>query len=211
MPLRREVTTRTIDGAHPSSPGERDVHPNRIESKKSRRLLRAGRLALALGSVGLLAAACGGGSASPDVASLGSTTTTTATAAATPAGNSGSTLAQLKYAQCMQTHGVSNFPDPGPGALAAMRNVDLGAPKYQAAFKTCQAVLPDGGALPTTPLSPKVLAEALKFTQCMRSHGMTNWPEPTSNAYAVASPGAGSSSTYVNAAKACNGLLPKRS
>ena len=129
MPVEKGVT-RTIDGTYPSSPGRHDVDPNRIESKTSRRLLRAGGLALALGGIGLLAAACGSGSASPNVASLGSTTTTTANAAA-PVGNSGSTSQQLKYSVCMQTHGVPNFPDPGAGAVAAMQKIDYGAPQYR--------------------------------------------------------------------------------
>jgi hypothetical protein len=160
--------------------------------------------------IAVLAAACGEGPASPGVASIGSTTKTTATGAA-PAGYSGTSMSvQLQYAKCMQTHGVPSFPDPGAGAVAAMRKVNFGVPQFQVAEKACRADLPDGGATPSTPLPPKVLAEALKFTQCMRRHGVPNWPDPTSTYY-VAPPSDSSvnSPTEVKAAKACEGLLPK--
>ena len=68
-----------------------------------------------LAAVGFGLSACGGGSASPGVANLGSTTTTTQTSSSQTAG-SGSTAAKYKaafaYVDCMRSHGESNFPDP---------------------------------------------------------------------------------------------------
>lgn len=110
----------------------------------------------------------------------------------------------------MRNHGILNYPDPGAGVGAAMRKVDLSSPQYRAAMKVCLKILPNGGGIPSTPLPPKVLAEALKFTQCMRSHGVPNWPDPTSTYYVVASSGPNSSLTERKAADACKGLLPKQ-
>jgi len=74
-------------------------------------------LPLAAGALALLAAACSSG-ASPRVASLGSTTATTTAAAPSAAAPSGTTpggtpLADFdKFAACMRSHGVADFPDP---------------------------------------------------------------------------------------------------
>jgi hypothetical protein len=208
MPGRIRAT-KAVDGAQSRSSGER-VRPNRNESKRNLRLLRASGLGLALVSVGLLVAACGSGSGSPGVASLGATNPKSASSAAS-AGHSGGGSVDLRYDKCMQTHGVANWPDPGAG-VAALRKVDFGSPQFKAALKTCRAEFPSIGATPTTPLSPKILAEALKFTQCMRSHGVPNWPEPTSTYY-VAPPSRSfaNSPADLRAAKACHGLIPERS
>lgn len=160
-------------------------------------------------AIGFVAAGCGGGPA-PGVASLGSTTTTTATGGAAPKGSSGTVSQRLQYAKCMQTHGVPQFPEPGGSvdSFAAMQKLDPNSPQFQRAVKSCQALLPQ-----TTPASPaereKVEAEALKFAHCMQSHGMPNWPDPTSQGYMVAPVGAAAQSpAYLRAAKACKDLVP---
>jgi hypothetical protein len=58
----------------------------------------------------------------------------------------------LKYARCMRSHAVPNFPDPkvssnggieiGPGPGS---NVDPDAPQFKAAQKACAHLLPGGG------------------------------------------------------------------
>jgi hypothetical protein len=55
--------------------------------------------------------------------------------------------AQLKFAHCMQTSGVPNFPDPrANGAIVAPSGVDRNSATYQAAFNRCKVDLPNGGA-----------------------------------------------------------------
>ncbi len=60
------------------------------------------------------------------------------------------------------------------------------------------------------PERAKVQTEALRFAKCMQTHGMVNWPDPTSNGgYMVAPVGAAAESpTYLKAAKICRPLLP---
>ena len=63
-------------------------------------------------------------------------------------GNNGQrAAAELAFAQCMQTHGEPNWPDPQPnGALVAPSGIDTNSPTYKNAFSACKSKLPDGGS-----------------------------------------------------------------
>jgi hypothetical protein len=52
----------------------------------------------------------------------------------------------VKFAQCMRSHGVPGFPDPGQNLPAAAKGTGLNpnSPVFQAAVKACQSVLPPG-------------------------------------------------------------------
>jgi hypothetical protein len=125
----------------------------------------------------LLAAGCGGGGSSPGVANIGSTTTSTTTA------QSG----LVAYAHCMRGHGVSGFPDPdSTGGIPKAQVVAAaqGNPtKFDSAQTACSHLLPADGSLgpPETPQQARTkLADELSFARCMRSHGVTRFPDPTS-------------------------------
>jgi hypothetical protein len=57
----------------------------------------------------------------------------------------------LKYTQCMRSHGVPNFPDPsvppggGPIGFRVKANVNAGSAAYAKANQACQSLLPGGG------------------------------------------------------------------
>lgn len=131
----------------------------------------------------LLCAGCGGGSAGPPgVANLGSAPTTTKPRASAPAGNSGASAAgALKYAQCMRTHGFPTFPDPnaqgGFDDLPASANPANPSPQYSHANKTCETNLGSGELSPAR--QQEVEANLLRFAQCMRTHGVPSYPDPT--------------------------------
>ncbi|HXR22997.1 MAG TPA: hypothetical protein VN786_10605 [Acidimicrobiales bacterium] len=140
-----------------------------------------------LASLSFLVTACGGGPAHNGVASLGNARTTTtqpsAAAGSRSSGQSGPTEAQLlKYAECMRAHGLSNFPDPVPaqGGGFAFRvgpglNPRSPTPQFQSATKACQKDVPPSIAN----LTPAMMAaNALKYSECMRSHGEPDFPEP---------------------------------
>jgi hypothetical protein len=123
---------------------------------------------------------CAGGPRKSGVASLGSTSLTTA-AQPVPLGGGGRGPAdpafqaqQLKFARCMQAHGITNFPDSG--GISINSGIDPNSAQFQAAQRACQSLLP---GLAQTP-SQKAAANtaALKFAQCMRSHGIPNFPDP---------------------------------
>jgi hypothetical protein len=50
-------------------------------------------------------------------------------------------------------------------------------PAFQAAMQACRSKLPDGGRPPAVSASRR--AAMLRFSQCMRAHGRTNFPDPT--------------------------------
>ena len=169
-----------------------------------------------------MGAACGG-PPSAGVATLRSATTTTQTSSSQTAGSGGSTTekykAALAYVDCMRSHGVSNFPDPssdgrinvqfafgGKDGAPASSGIDRMSPQYISADQTCRHLLP--GGVPTPAQNQQALAKALKFAQCMRSHGVSNFPDPT-NAGVVRLIGVDQNSPqYLGAQKACEALLP---
>lgn len=166
-----------------------------------------------------MAAACGGGSASPGVASLGPTTTTAPASGAAQAGsNSANYTAAVEYAGCMRAHGVPNFPDPTSGGVFLSRQgngqkIDRNSSQFASANKACLHLLPSGGE-PTAAQMQQGLAEELKLAQCMRSHGVTNFPDPqlqSNNRISLRIGGPGfdpNSSQYKAANSACKQFTP---
>lgn len=161
----------------------------------ARPLVRALPIAAVLAALAILPAACGGGAASPGVASLGSTTSTTAPAAGPPTtngapdGNSGagagsqqSTMSvggiTVDFARCMRTHGIPNFPDPNGQGQVTMNGVDPQSASFEAAERACAKYSPGGGKSPSPAQQQQMLAWVLKFSECMRSHGITDFPDP---------------------------------
>jgi hypothetical protein len=132
------------------------------------RLRRAGPLAAALAVTALLAAACSGASSPSDAA--GSTTYQKA----------------LAYAQCMRAHGEPGYPDPqsNGGFIVNSQKDHLNGALMNSANKTCQHLLPKSAPM-TAAQQRQATAKALKFTACMRAHGLPNFPDPTVNASGV--------------------------
>ena len=141
---------------------------------------------VALVVIVVIVAACSSAPKSPGVAGAGPPNTTNATPASGP--RSSRALAQMmSYARCIRSHGVSDFPDPtpnpgGPGGSFGWSghgnndDLDPNNPRYEAANKACQALLPDGGQVP--PISAKQLAAEVQMAVCMRSRGVPNFPDP---------------------------------
>ena len=117
-----------------------------------------------LASLALLAAGCGG-SASPTV-TVGST-----------AGDA------VAFAHCLRSNGVSAWPDPNSsGAFpAATKQIASSNPRFPAAQRACKHLLPNGGSGPSPAEQQQNRATALRFSQCMRSHGVRNFPDPGSD------------------------------
>jgi hypothetical protein len=136
------------------------------------------------GAVALLAAACGSSPAA-GVASLGKAPTTTATTlppAAAGTGPSTDRSVGLAFARCMQSHGVPDFPDPGGHGGFVVQGgpgtgLDPRSPVFRAAQSACQKYLPDGGR-PSPAQQAQMMARALQYSHCMRSHGVLDFPDP---------------------------------
>jgi hypothetical protein len=154
----------------------RSIHTRTARAQTARLLAAA-----ALASVALLAGC--GGSSSPGVARLPSTRR------AAPAGSGGSSpengaanpqQAMLAYATCMRANGVPSFPDPSAGGFL-IHGVDPRTPAFRTAQAKCRKLLPGGGppgpGARTNP-SPQTLARFLGISQCMRKHGVYDFPDP---------------------------------
>lgn len=121
---------------------------------------RAAVLATALPGIALLAAACGSG---------GSPT-------AGPGTNQTAYQQALAYAQCMRNHGEPGFPDPTSQGAITYGPIDIHSPQYLSANKTCEHLL---GSQPMTAAQKREhVSQALKYSACMRAHGMPNFPDP---------------------------------
>jgi len=159
---------------------------------------RASALA-ATALIGLLATACGGGS-SP---------------AASVTGGSTRVQAALAYAGCMRSHGVPDFPDPDSDG-----NFNIGTnsvtSQETAANQVCNHLLSAGTAL-NAAQQQHALGQLVKYAQCIRAHGVPNFPDPQLTNGGIGVPGGFTfdtsglnldqkSPTYQAAAKACQSL-----
>jgi hypothetical protein len=166
--------------------------------------------AIALGVV-LLTAACSG-----------STTTAQANSSAAQsdpsAGSSSSSGSspQLQFAKCMRSNGVTDFPDPDSNGTFQLPDgtgdLNPNSPVNQKAQEACQHFL--GSDEHGTPAQEaQDGAKLLSYAKCMRSHGITNFPDP----FRHADGGYGfiytdqldqSSPAFLAANQACRSLLP---
>jgi len=117
----------------------------------------------------------------------------------------------------MRAHGITAFPDPNPQGGIALgggpgTGLDPRSPQFKAANRACRSLLP-----PRKALSPAQQAEAkaqgLKFAQCMRAHGISDFPDPNSQGNFQIQANAGSgldphNPRFQAANKACEHDLP---
>ena len=85
----------------------------------------------------------------------------------------------LKFAGCMRSHGITDFPDPSSGG-GFVFHTSAGmtqSPQFQAAQKACQRYMPPGPGSGPAP-SAEALAHMVKVSECMRRHGITDFPDP---------------------------------
>ncbi|MGO9900782.1 MAG: hypothetical protein ACLP0J_14075 [Solirubrobacteraceae bacterium] len=101
----------------------------------------------------------------------------------------------ISMSKCMRANGVPNFPDPRegpngggvgwPGGGPVMISSDvllimgqqLAGPVVASAAKTCQEYMAPSGPPPVVSESERVAAIA--NAECMRKHGVPNFPDPT--------------------------------
>ena len=128
-----------------------------------------------LATFSMLAAGCGGGGGSPQVATVASSTTTATTT------SRNQLSAMDAFSQCMRSHGVANFPDPQHYAGGNVKLTIHNLSPSPAALTACTPLIPtNGGSQETAHQRQTQLADELSFAKCMRSHGVTNFPDPTS-------------------------------
>jgi hypothetical protein len=104
-----------------------------------------------------------------------------------------STNSPLRLSQCMHSHGIKNFPDPtaapgggtglslatSPGSETVIADgITFSGPAFDADAKACAKLLPGGGGPPSPPTAQQK-QQVIEFAQCMRKHGVPNFPDPT--------------------------------
>jgi hypothetical protein len=152
--------------------------------------------AIGAACLALFASACG--ASTSHVAQLGTTT------AQSTAPSASTHDEALNYARCIRTHGVPLWPDPdGNGVFEKSQltphQLGVGASQIGAAQKACRSLAP---TYPATP-QPRVLAQALTFSRCMRAHGAVDFPDPESNGAIVIPHAMESSPAYLAALHFC--------
>jgi hypothetical protein len=132
----------------------------------------SGRLSITLTAVAssLVIAACGSSGNSTD----------------SPGKSSASAYqAALAFSRCMRAHGLTNFPDPSAGRGIQLRitpnsGINPFSPTFKAAQASCHKLLPGGGPSSGRPTAQDK-AQMLQISRCMRQHGITGFPDPTTS------------------------------
>lgn len=151
-------------------------------------------------ALGMGLAACGGGSPS-------------ASSNPSSASDSSSSLETqlLKFASCMRSHGDPSYPDPviGSNGQPHLGGAPPTGAQGEAALAACKKYTPGGSETPAEQAA--ALAKAVKFAQCMRTHGEPNFPDPESNGQFNFTPQDNidsSSPQFQTAQNACQSLDP---
>lgn len=142
------------------------------------------RVCVALATVLIVAvgvATCAGGSSqNPGVANVSSSTASASPSASDELHGTGA----VAYAACVRAHGLPNWPDPDSsghfpkGAVrAAVQQAGLNQSQFLARTQVCNDLLPTNISQPT--LSAQQEQDYLSAAECMRSHGVPNFPDPT--------------------------------
>jgi hypothetical protein len=92
----------------------------------------------------------------------------------------------MKFAECMRDNGIKEFPDPdSSGTLTADgvangSSVDTTSAAWTKAIDACRDLQPAG--FTGHKRNAEQQAAALKFAQCIREHGVEDFPDPSPDA-----------------------------
>jgi hypothetical protein len=126
--------------------------------------------------IGSTGAGCGSG-ASPDPGTAAGAGTTRAAGTTSSAAQNTLTKQEkgVKFAECLRSNGVPNFPDPDPKGDTAF-GVDVSREVWLKAVDACKSLKPPGALSSTR--TPKEQAASLRFAQCVRDNGVKDFPDP---------------------------------
>ena len=133
-------------------------------------MTRTPRPLVALATVAL-AGVLGCGSDAPERGAADST--------ATPTGAATKKLTAqekaVKFAECIRAHGVSDFPDPDT-KNEFQYGVSVSPAVWKQATTACKDLQPPGSL--SAKRTPKEQSASLRFAQCVRDHGVKDFPDP---------------------------------
>ena len=88
----------------------------------------------------------------------------------------------VKFARCMRNNGVSEFPDPSASGSFTIDEIVNGSslnpntPAFEHALGACRDLEPAG--FTGSKWSAQQMQAALRFAQCIRANGVTDFPDP---------------------------------
>lgn len=91
----------------------------------------------------------------------------------------------VAFAECMRSHGVSGFPDPPVSGSLTIDGVlngsslDSNSASWKQAIAVCKHLEPPG--FTGTTANATQMNARLQFAQCVRDHGVSDFPDPTAN------------------------------
>jgi hypothetical protein len=156
-------------------------------------------------------AGCATGTAAPGVASADGGTT------AEPAADGGTAADPEEqgrlFARCMRDNGIADFPDPdpdGPTEFSLKGGADE-QQKFADASEACAEFAPGKGGAPG-PMDQATLDKFRQFSQCMRDHGIADFPDPQTEGGGIRVELGGNldpdSDAFTAAQDACKDLVP---
>jgi hypothetical protein len=85
------------------------------------------------------------------------------------------------WAGCVRRHGLASFPDP-PYSNGELDKLGFTKTSSQmiAANRACHSDALAAGVVQTSSEIQQHLAQMLKISNCMRAHGVANFPDPSS-------------------------------
>jgi hypothetical protein len=143
-------------------------------------------VALALVALIVLISAGCGSNAPSKTATAGSTGTASSSGTASSTGTAGTTSSgaskkltardkAVKFAECIRAHGVRDFPDPDP-KNQFQYGVSVSPEVWKQATTACKDLQPPGTL--SGKRTPKQQSASLRFAQCVRNNGVTDFPDP---------------------------------
>lgn len=93
-------------------------------------------------------------------------------AVADPAGQQQTT----RYSECMRANGVADFPNPNAQGQISYGGISVPKATWQNAIGACANLQPPGWS--DAQRTPAQQAAALEFAQCVRAHGVPDFPDP---------------------------------
>ena len=104
----------------------------------------------------------------------------------------------LAVSECMRSHGVTDYPDPNANGInIAGTGINPDSPAFKSAQASCSKLSPIRGI--QRHASEQQIKHANQTAECMRTHGVTDFPDPivTANPPTI-SPSDYSSAEYGN-------------
>ena len=144
---------------------------------------------VALATVALIGAGCSngsGGNGNTGTGSASSSGTTSGTRTASGTSSTGTTSSganknltardrAVKFAECIRAHGVRDFPDPD-AKNQFQYGVSVSPAVWNQATTACKDLQPPGTL--SGKRTPKQQSASLRFAQCVRDHGVKDFPDP---------------------------------